>query len=68
MSDEEEALPLPKVSVKYEKLQKILTLDPRVFKICEVKEVEEWSWKRLRNVKFLVHLKYKGKWSVKRLP
>lgn len=68
MSDEEEHIPLPKVSVRYERLQKILTLDPRVFKPCEAKEVEEWSWKRFKNVKFLVHLKkYTNKWSVKRI-
>lgn len=64
-----ERLPQPKVSLKYEKLQKILTLDPRVFKPCEAKEVEEWSWKRLRNRKFLVHLqKYTNKWNITLLP
>lgn len=69
MSDEEESIPFPQVTLKYEKLHKILTLDPRVFKPCEAKETEEWSWRRVRHVKFFVHLKkYTYKWNVKRLP
>lgn len=65
--NEEEIIPLP-ISLKYEKLHKILTLDPRVFEACQVKEVEEWSWKRVKNIKFLVHLKkYTKKWNIKKL-
>ena len=63
----EEIIPLP-ISFKYEKLHKILTLDPRVFEPCQAKEVEEWSWKRVKNIKFLVHLKkYTNKWNIKKL-
>jgi len=57
------------VSAKYEKLYKILVLDQRKFKPCEVKEVEQWSWKLFRNKKFLVHLKkHTYKWNIKPLP
>jgi hypothetical protein len=60
------------ISLAYKRLQTILTLDPRVFKPCHAKEVEQWSWKKMRNVKFLVHLKvtstHRPIWSFKRLP
>lgn len=66
MSREElESVPLP---LEYKKLEKILTLDPRVFKPCEGKEVAQWSWRRLKTEKWLVHLtKYTNKWKIRRL-
>ena len=55
------------VSATFEskKMHKIFTLDPRIFKRCEVKEVEVWRWRKMKKVKWLVHLRYKGRWSVK---
>ena len=67
MSDVEESIPLPRITLKYERLHKILTLDQRNFKPCHPKVEEEWSWKKAKNVKFLVHFKKTGKWNIKRL-
>jgi hypothetical protein len=56
------------VTLEYKKLQKVLVLDKRVFEPCHPKEVEQWSWKRLKNEKYLVHLqKTKAQWSIRKL-
>ena len=67
MSKKKIKLPIS-ISYRLEKIQKILTLDPRVFDPCKAKEVEQWSWKRLKNEKWFVHLKkYTNKWNVQKL-
>ena len=56
------------VSITIKRIEKILTLDPRVFEACKAKEVVQWSWKRVKNEKWLVHLKkYTNKWNVQKL-
>lgn len=63
-----ETVSFPTVAFEYKKLQKILTLDRRDFEPCQAKEVEQWSWKGLKNEKFLVHLKeYTNKWNIRKL-
>jgi hypothetical protein len=75
--EKSESVPLPFEFKKME-MKKTLTLDPRVFKPCKPKEVEQWSWRRMKNEKWLVHLrkyiyklgtfrKYIYRWSIKKL-
>jgi hypothetical protein len=46
-------------------MEKILTLDSRVFEPCHAKVESEWSWTKFKTRKFLVHLeKYTYKWQV----
>jgi phage pi2 protein 07 len=33
-----------------------IILDKRDFQPCHGKEVEEWSWKRMKNEKWIVHV------------
>jgi hypothetical protein len=41
-------------------IKKIQVLDPRLFKPHEVKETDEWSWKRFKYEKwYVVFLKWK---------
>lgn len=37
-----------------------IIIDKREFKPCRGKEVEEWSWKRMRNEKWIVHVDKEG--------
>jgi hypothetical protein len=52
-------------SFEVKKMTKKLVLDIRVFKKCEPKEVESWSWKKMKNEKWLVH--WGKRWSCKKL-
>ena len=49
--------------VGYEKKHVILELDPKVFPECHSKEVKAWSWKKMKNIKFIVHHKGDG-WDI----
>jgi hypothetical protein len=49
-----------------EKMNKILTLDSRVFEPCHARVETEWSWAKFKTRKFLVHLKKDTfEWQVK---
>lgn len=67
MSKEENA-PHVSIPLEYKRVEKILTLDSRVFEPCQAKEVVQWSWKHVRNEKWLVHLvEYTNEWHVKKI-
>lgn len=52
------------VSAKFQKMEKILTLNPTVFEPCHGKVDWEWSWRKLKCVKFALHLNKHGKWNI----
>jgi len=48
-------------------MEKILTLNTTVFEPCHGRVDWEWSWRKLKNVKFAVHLNENGKWTIRAL-
>jgi hypothetical protein len=44
-----------------------LVLDDTQFKVCEGKVVSLWSWKKMKNEKWLVHLNETGKFNIRKL-
>jgi len=43
------------------KMEQKVILDIRTFLPCHAKEVEEWSWRKAKNEKWIVHLQHNGK-------
>lgn len=64
MSNNESKLSFFPISSHYKKMEKILTLNTTVFEPCHPKVEWEWSWKKLRNVKFGVHFTKHGEWDI----
>lgn len=52
-------------SVEIKRITKKIVLDNRVFKECQAKEVELWSWTKMRNEKWVVH--WAKKWHYKKI-
>ena len=51
-------------SYDYKKMGRILTLNPTVFEPCHPKVDWEWSWRKLKNVKFGLHFTKQGEWKI----
>lgn len=45
-----------KAGVSHSTVKEISVIDPKVFKPHQVKETDEWSWKRMKNEKWHVWL------------
>jgi len=45
-------------------MEKILTLNTTVFEPCQPKVEWEWSWRKLKNVKFGLHFTKHGEWKI----
>jgi hypothetical protein len=65
MSNKEKSLISP---FPYKREEKILSLDLRIFKICQIKEVPVWNPLMFRHDKWLVHLNKHGKWNIQKIP
>ena len=50
-----------KMDPPYKRVDTKIIIDQRTFSPCKAKEVEEWSWKKLKYEKWIVHLKPDGK-------
>lgn len=52
---------------EFKRLHKILTIDPKFFPECVVKQIESgFCLKKLKRVIYLVHFK-EGKWDIRKL-
>lgn len=51
----------PVITVGSKKYVKVSVTDTRTFEACQGKEVEEWSWKQAKNIKYVVHVDNFGK-------
>ena len=51
----------------FKKMEQKIILDMRTFVPCHAKEVEEWTWGKMKNEKWIVHLQTNGmlkKWKI----
>ncbi len=56
-----------KVSIRYERLYKKVTLDPKSFPECHTKEISKFKLSKFGWVTWLVHHKKEGKWDIKKI-
>lgn len=55
------------ISSHVRKMEKILTINTTTFEICHPKIEWEWSWTKLRNVKYVLHLTKDEKMKIRPL-
>lgn len=48
-------------SFPYIRMDKKIVIDIRSFTPCNPKKVEEWSWKKAKNEKWIVHVMHDGR-------
>lgn len=49
-----------RVPVSWKRTERKIIIDKREFDPCQGKEIEEWSWKKAKNEKYIIHLDKEG--------
>jgi len=55
------------IRAEYRRIVKKIVIDPKIFKPCEAKVEEAWSWKKLKTEKWVIHVDQSGMIRTKKI-